>query len=99
MSDSYEISTNVNVEVTRDTNAHYHEQVIKETFVHVDGNPQKYFPGISCGEKKFFPPIDSECEVMSFKYGPKEPSNFEDELNIRRDTVVINSSSDRFKYY
>ena len=92
MFDSYEISTNVNVEVTRDTNAHYHEQVIKETFVHVDGNPQKYFPGISCGEKKFFPPIDSECEVMSFKYGPKEPSNFEDELNIRRDTVVINSS-------
>ena len=93
MSDSYEISTDVNVEVTRDTNAHYHEQVIKETFVHVDGSPQKYFPGISSGDRKFFPPIESESEVLTFKYESKESHNFGDELDIRRETVVICSGS------
>ena len=86
MSDSYEISTDVNVEVTRNNEVRHHEQVIKETYVHVEGSPQRYFPGISSGERRFFPPIDKGNKIV---LNSECIAAEEESVDIRRETVVI----------
>ena len=102
LSDSYEVTTDVDVEVMKSTDTRHHEQVVKQTFVHVDGSPHRFFPGVGSEEKKFFPPLHAaEIEEAQHLYRRDEVvEELEKEVvetrsDTRRETVVVESGHSR----
>ncbi len=95
LSDSYEINRDVDVEVISNVDRMQHEQVTKETFVHLQperDSPMFYgTPGTN--EKRFFPPLGNECQDgVDFSRQTMvitKSEEIQDVLDIRRETVVI----------